>query len=125
MGNCIRIFNLSLYRNKSFPLLPFFFPFSFGCTCGIWKFLGQGSNWSWCYDLHHSYSNAGSLTCYARPGIKPPRPPQRQARSLTHSTTVGIPVLLFLSFFLSFFFFFLFSFFRVAPEAYGRSQARG
>ena len=26
MGNCIRIFNLSLYRNKSFPLLPFFFP---------------------------------------------------------------------------------------------------
>lgn len=36
-----------------------FLPFFFGCTCGMWKFLGQGSN------PCHSSDNTGSLTRYA------------------------------------------------------------
>ena len=31
-----------------------------GHACGIWKFLGQGSNWSCSCDLHHNQSNVGS-----------------------------------------------------------------
>ena len=34
----------------------------FGCICGICKFLGQGLNPSRSCNLHHSCSNAGSLT---------------------------------------------------------------
>ena len=49
-------------------LIFFFFFFSHGCTWGIWKFPGQGSN------LNCSYSNAGSLTC-TRLGVEP-IPPQ-------------------------------------------------
>ena len=59
---------------------------------GIQKFLGQGSNLSQSYDLHHSYSNTGSLTHCAKPGIKL-APPQRQVRSLTHCATAGTPTL--------------------------------
>lgn len=52
-----------------------------------------------CRSLHHSCDNSGSLTHCSRPGIKPafkPATPQRQARSLTHGTTAGTPVLAFL-----------------------------
>ena len=31
-----------------------------GCTCGIWKFLGQGLNLSCSWGQHHSHKNAGS-----------------------------------------------------------------
>ena len=67
----------------SFILFSFF-----GCTCGIWKFLGQGSSLSCIYDLHHSCDNTGSLIHCARPGIEPAMP-QRRAGSLTHCTTAG------------------------------------
>ena len=62
----------------------FFFPI-FGYTCGIWKFLGQGSNQSCICDPCHSCSNT-SLTLCARPGIES-MPPQRQAgfNPLCHS----------------------------------------
>ena len=33
-----------------------------GRTSSVWKFLGQGSNPSHCWDLHHSCSNARSST---------------------------------------------------------------
>ena len=49
-------------NNFIFTLDIFFF---FGCTCSIWKFLGQGSNQSHSFNLHHSCSNAWSLTHYA------------------------------------------------------------
>ena len=66
-----------------FCLFVCFFPLSFeGRICGIWKFPGQRSNWSY---LSHSnagirpasatyttaHSNAGSLTHWVRPGIEP------------------------------------------------------
>ena len=35
---------------------------SFGCTCSIWKFLGQGSNLSRIFDLCHCCGNTGFLT---------------------------------------------------------------
>ena len=39
----------------------FFFFFSFlGPTPGIWKFPGEGANWSYSCGLHHSHSNIGS-----------------------------------------------------------------
>ena len=31
-----------------------------GCTCGIWKFLGRGLNWSCSCGLHQSHSKVGS-----------------------------------------------------------------
>lgn len=38
-----------------------FFPVSFtDCTCDMWKFLRQGSNWSCSCGLHHRHSNTGS-----------------------------------------------------------------
>ena len=40
-----------------------------GCTHGIWKFLGQGSNPGCSCDLCHSCGNAISLTCCTRVGI--------------------------------------------------------
>ena len=64
-----------------------FFFFS-GCPCNIWKFWGQGLNPGWSCNLHHSCSNARSLTHCTRLGIKPV-PPQRQARSLTYCATAG------------------------------------
>ena len=64
------------------PYLEISFFLSFSATpCSIWKFLGQGSNQSWSWDLCDSCSNTGSLTYYSRPEIKPV-PLQRQARSL-------------------------------------------
>ena len=64
------------------------FIFSFyGCTCDIWKFLGQRSDWScscpptpqpqqhWIRAASvtyvTAYGNTGSLIHWARPGIKP------------------------------------------------------
>ena len=41
------------------------FFFFFDCTCGIWKFRGQGSNLRFRCDRHHSCSDARSLTCSA------------------------------------------------------------
>lgn len=32
------------FREKEVHSLSFSFYFFFGCTCGVWKFLGQGSN---------------------------------------------------------------------------------
>ena len=48
-----------LFKKK---IIIFFFPHS----CSIWKFSGQGSNQGWSCDLHHSCSNARSLTYCAR-----------------------------------------------------------
>ena len=60
-----------------------FFPFLQGCTCGIWRFPGQGSNQncsrrptpqpqiqaaSVTYTPAHG--NTGSLTCETKPGVK-------------------------------------------------------
>ena len=46
----------------SFPLF-----FSFGCTHGMWKFPGQGSNQHHSSNLSHSSDNTGSLThCVTR-----------------------------------------------------------
>ena len=47
----------------------------YGRTQGIWKFPRQRPNPSSRCDLHHSSSNASSLTHCAGPGIKPmPQP---------------------------------------------------
>ena len=32
----------------------------YGCPCGIWMFLSQGSNWSCSWGLPHSHSHSGS-----------------------------------------------------------------
>ena len=45
--------------------------FYFGCTHGIWKFLGEGLNLSRICNLFHSCGNARSLTHCAGLGIKP------------------------------------------------------
>ena len=37
----------------------------FGCTCGMWKFLGQGLNSHHSSNQSHSGDNTGSLTCWA------------------------------------------------------------
>ena len=44
------------------------FFFFYDCTCGIWKFLAQGLNPSHSCHLHHSCSNARSLTHCTGPG---------------------------------------------------------
>ena len=43
----------------------------YGCTHGIWKFLGQGLNLSHSCYLHHSCGNARSLTNRASWGLNP------------------------------------------------------
>ena len=63
----------SLIRSYLFIFYLFFLFFS--CTCGIWKFPGQGLNLNCSCDLHQSCSNTRSLTYHARPGIEP-MPPQ-------------------------------------------------
>ena len=62
-------------------LLPLFF--FFGHTCGICKFLGQGSNPSCSSDLCHNRGNARSLSHCTGPEIEPrlqqwPKPLQKQ-----------------------------------------------
>ena len=82
---------------------PFWFPF-YSRAYGIWKFLGQGLNWSCSCGLYHSNTrsephlwpvlqlcgNAGCLTHWARPGVKP-TPSQRQCQilSLSHWSHKG------------------------------------
>ena len=46
-------------------MISIWFFFFSGCTHGIWKSLGQGSNLSHIWDLRHSCSNTGSLTRYS------------------------------------------------------------
>ena len=61
--------------------------------CNIGKFSGQRSNLSLSCDLWyscHSYNNTRSLTHCTRLEIKP-APLQKQAKSLTHCATAGIP----------------------------------
>ena len=55
---------LQLHINKD--VMGFFF--FFGHICGMWKFLGQGSNQS------KSYGNTRCLNHCAEPGIKPAPP---------------------------------------------------
>ena len=67
---------------------------SVSCGCSLWKFPGQGLNLSCSGNLHHSFSNTGSLTHCTRPGIEPIPQQHRShcrdnARSLTHCATVG------------------------------------
>ena len=74
------------FNKYFFPFFFFFWSFQ-GCTPGIWRFPGQGSNWRCCcrpmpgpqhcqiraafaiYTTAHS--NTESLTRWARPGIEP------------------------------------------------------
>ena len=75
------------------PFIFLFFISLFGCTCSIWKFLGQGSNPSRICDLCDSCSNSGPLTHCACVGLGiVPVVPQGQVRSLTHCVTAGTPV---------------------------------
>ena len=93
--------------------LCFFFCFFFGAiyTCGIWKFPGQGSNWScgwwsapqlrqpksWAASVTYTIacSNTGSLNHWVRPRIKPAFS-WILAGFLTCWTTTGTPPLPFL-----------------------------
>ena len=67
-------------------VLSFLFFFSLGPSCGIWRFPGKESNWScshqptpetqhqiWATSATYTtaHGSAGSLTHWARPGIKP------------------------------------------------------
>ena len=45
-----------------FLLLLVLFIYFFGCACGVWKFLGQGSNLCHSSNLSHCSDNARSLT---------------------------------------------------------------
>ena len=56
-------------ETEPFSFLSFFF-FLIGCSCCIWKFLGQGLNRSCNCGLCHS--NAGSLTIEQGQGSNPP-----------------------------------------------------
>ena len=72
-------------------VFTFFFFFFFFChSCGIWKFPGQGWILSHSCDLHHSCSNARSLTPCVGPGIKPSAQ-QRQHRVLNPLHHSGNP----------------------------------
>ena len=60
-------FFLYIYESASFCFLFcsvfvfVLFCFVYGCTHGIWKFPGQGSNLNCSYDLLHSCGNTGSF----------------------------------------------------------------
>ena len=70
--------SLIKYSQSLFCFVLFFcFLGFFGCIGSIQKFLGQGSNPSCRYKLHHSWGNARSLTHLTGPGIEPVHP-QRQ-----------------------------------------------
>ena len=77
----------ALFSSETFSFFRAFFFFFSGCTLGIWSSCGQGSNPSCICNLHHSCSNARSLTHCA--GLAPePATPQKQAGSLTHCATL-------------------------------------
>ena len=73
--------------------------FSPSCTCGIWKFLDQGLNSRWSCDLGQIYSNAGSLSHCAGPGIElvPPQDTSQIINPLSQSKnflfTILVPTL--------------------------------
>ena len=78
----------------SIPIVFFFFLF-YGCTCGVWKFPGQGLNPSHSCDLCHSCSNveffnplcwAGDWTCAFTV------PWAGTIGFLTHCTTAETPI---------------------------------
>ena len=58
-----QIFNLLSHNRNSYSTfyhVNFLSPPPFyGCTCGIYKFLGQGLNQSCSWGLHHSHGNTG------------------------------------------------------------------
>ena len=67
---CIILIKLVFYNSQIIYFLVLFFQpilFFCGCTCGKWKFPGQGLNLSCNCNLHHSCGNAGScnLLCQA------------------------------------------------------------
>ena len=68
--DCANHFIMHMYITHQVVHLKYilFFFFLFGCTCGKWKFPGQGSNPSHNCDLCHSCGNIGSLTCCATAG---------------------------------------------------------
>ena len=87
----------SLFSTLNHHSFFFFFLILFSffcCTCGIWKFLGQGLNPSHSSYLHHSFGITRSLTHCTRLVIEL-APPQRQGRWLTPCTTVGTTIILF------------------------------
>ena len=103
-----------------------FFP-SLAVLCHM-EFLGQGLNLSWSCNLHHSCSNAGSLTHCAGLGIEPLLPLRQMP---LHFTTAETPAVIILPVALNSlrnslqFFFFFFLLFRAALVAYESSQAGG
>ena len=76
------------YRMNCVP--SFFFFFFNGWVCGIWKFLGPGSNLSHSCSLHHSCGSVGSLTLCAGLGIEPG--PQQWPKSLQRQRQVINPL---------------------------------
>ena len=70
-----------------------FFPF-YGCTCGIWKFLGEGLNRSCSCDLFCSWAKASSSNPMSCAGERTSASAATQVvaiRFLTHCVTVGTP----------------------------------
>ena len=96
--------NFYVKWDSSKPHFLSFFLFFLGCTCGIWKFPGSGLNWScscwpapqqrgiWAASVTYpaASSNAGSLTQWPRPGIKPTTS-WILVRFLIHWATTGTP----------------------------------
>ena len=77
----------------SFPFLSFFFFFFFIFRAAPIAYGGsqaKGSNWSCSYSLHHSHSNARSLTHRVRPEIKPASS-WIPVGFVTHWATMGTP----------------------------------
>ena len=87
-GRKYRVFALFKFVYKlQYLILLFFFLLFYGCTHGIWKFPGYGLNqnyscrrtpepqqpriWAASATYTTAHSNAGSLTHWERPGIKP------------------------------------------------------
>ena len=70
------------------------FPFN-GHTCGLCKFLGQGSDWSCSCNLHHSHSNTPCLTHWATPGMEPISSQKHQVLNLlSHNGNSSFNILL-------------------------------
>ena len=72
-----------------------------GHTCGIWKFPGQGLNWSLNWGLHQIQPASMTYTIACS-----------NARSLTHWATTGTPVFFFFFFFNNPFKFQMYSLFK-------------
>ena len=80
VGLCVNDFCLSTWLNYGVQILNHYSDVSMkvfldeinifknGCTCSIWKLLGQGLNLSHSYNLHHSCGNAGSFNLLHQAG---------------------------------------------------------